>query len=399
MSEFVTVTRRGLGARTKNSVGGAIFGFILLALGVILLFWNEGRAVKRYQDLKEGAGKVVSVDSASVDAANEGQLVHLSGEAKTTGPLSDPVFGISETAIRLSRTVEMFQWIEDVRTETKNNTGGSETVKKYYSYSKEWSSSLVDSSQFQNPQGHENPGSMKYRSDSVYADTVTLGAFRLPEFLVKKIRGEEELPVSSLESFSEPVRAEAKVFGNGLYFGTNPSSPEVGDMKVRFSVVRPGPVSVVAQQNGDSFVPYQAKTGGKLDLLESGIVPADQMFQMAHERNKFMTWAIRIGGYFMLAMGFSMILGPLAVFASILPFLGRIVETGTTFIGFLLAGIVWAGTVSIAWIFYRPILGIAILVIAVVCIVLIVKRLRSGGANTASSGDAPPPLDTPPPLT
>ena len=120
------------------------------------------------------------------------------------------------------------------------------------------------------------------------------------------------------------------------------------------------------------------------------------MFQRAHDRNKMLTWAIRIGGFFMMGFGFSMILGPLAVFASVLPFLGRIVETGTTIIAFLLAGVVWTLTVAIAWIFYRPLLGIAILVVTVALTVLIIKRLRA----SRTAANTPPPMDeTPPPLT
>jgi hypothetical protein len=94
-------------------------------------------------------------------------------------------------------------------------------------------------------------------------------------------------------------------------------------------------------------------------------------------------------------MGFGMVLRPIAVLASILPFLGRIVGTGTTVIAFLLAGILWTLTVAVAWIFYRPLLGIAILLVTVALIVMVVKRFRKptptmmGGTPVA---DGPPPL-------
>jgi hypothetical protein len=79
------------------------------------------------------------------------------------------------------------------------------------------------------------------------------------------------------------------------------------------------------------------------------------------------------------------------VLASILPFLGRLVGTGTTFVAFLLAGIVWGLTVSFAWIFYRPVLGVIILAGTVFLLILVVKRLRRPAS--------PPPLQTsPPPL-
>jgi hypothetical protein len=398
MSEFITVTRRGWGIRCKNSIGGAIFGFILVALTVLLLFWNEGRAVKRYKDLKEGAGIVVSTDSSVVDTTREGKLVHATGEAKTFAPLKDEVFGISEQAIKLIRNVEMYQWVERESTETKTNTGGSETTRKTYSYSKSWKPSLVSSANFKVKNGHKNPTEMKYKSATQVADGVTMGAFQLPLFLVKKIGGATPLSVDSIDAASEEIKTKACPYNGGFYFGADSANPMVGDLRVNFSSVRPGPISLVAQQKGDSFTPFVAKTGGTIALLERGTLQAEQMFELAHDRNKMLTWAIRIGGFFIMGFGFSMILGPLSVFASVLPFLGRIVETGTTIIAFLLAGIVWTLVVAIAWIFYRPFLGIAILVVTVALGIMTVRKLRAGKSNSAVD-TTPPPLDTPPSLT
>lgn len=399
MSNFTEVTRQGLGSRSKNSIGGAIFGFLLVAISAVVLFWNEGRSVKRYKDLNEGAGKVVSVSSDSVDSANEGQLVHLNGEAKTSAPLVDGTFGVSATAIKLNRFVEMYQWIENVRSEEREQVGGSVETTKTYTYSKEWRSSVVDSTRFKDPQGYRNPGSMKYQSKTVVAEDVTFGAFQLPGFLISKMTSDEPLYLESLASLPADIKETTKLENGGFYFGNNSAEPSVGDLRVSFSLVPPGPISVVAQQTGNTFKSYATKTGGTLDLLTRGTETAEEMFTAAHEANKIMTWGIRVVGFFLMMSGFSMILKPLAVFASILPFLGRIVETGTNVIAFLLAGILWTVVVAIAWIFYRPILGIAILVVTIALIVLVVKRLRqTSDAGSTNTSQTPPPLDTPPPL-
>jgi len=389
MSEFVEVTRRGLGGRSKDSISGVFIGVILVAVGVILLFWNEGRAVKRYKDLKEGSGAVVSIDSATVDPAMEGRLVHLTGETKTPNPLKDELFGITTSAIRLTRHAEMFQWVEVVKTEEKTKVGGGVEQVKTYSYRTEWKDQLVDSSTFKVTTDYRNPTEMKYRSNSSTAQGVTVAAFKLPDFLVTRIGGAKPLLIEDLSTASEEVKRTAKLNQGGVYFGVNPSSPSVGDQRVTFQVVANGPISVVAQQKGDTFASYRTSTGGQLDLLESGTVSAVDMFQMAQDRNKFLTWAIRIGGFMLLGMAFSMILRPIAVLASILPFLGRLVETGTTIVAFLIGGIVWTLTVAIAWIFYRPLLGIAILVVTAGLLILVIKRLRKPAALNPGS---PPPL-------
>lgn len=398
MSNYVEVTRRGIGGRGKDSIGGAFVGLIMVAIAVILLFWNEGRAVKRAKDLKEGAGSVVSVASDKVDPAMEGQLVHLTGETKTRGMLEDPEFGIGVAAIKLIREVEMYQWVEVEKSEEKTSVGGTTETTTTYTYQKEWKDSPVDSSRFKVTSGYENPREMKYRSSTLMAEGVTMGAFDLPAFLVSQIGGATPLSVESLDKAADDIRTGGRLHEGGVYLGANPNAPAVGDMRISFLSVPTGPISVVAQQAGKTFVSRRTATGGELNLLENGIVSAEEMFRLAHERNKFLTWAIRVGGFFLLSMGFGMILRPIAVLASILPFLGRIVGTGTTVIAFLLAGILWTMTVAVAWIFYRPLLGIAILVVTVALIVMVVKRFRKPAAAPGLAS-GPPAFDGPPPLT
>jgi hypothetical protein len=392
MSQFVEVTRKGLGSRGKDSLGGLFVGFIFLAIAVAVLFYNEGRAVKRYKDLKEGAGSVVSIPSTAIDPAMEGKLIHTSGNTVVSTPLQDAEFGISVPAIKLIRTAEMFQWVEKVKTKKKENVGGSTEETKTYSYETAWKSNLVDSSQFKVSSEYRNPKEMKYLSTTMIAEGVTLGNFDLPAFLVAKIGGATPLVIENLKDASPEIQQGAKIQADEVYFGTNPSSPVVGDQRIRFETVLTGPVSVVARQTGKTFTPFPTSTKGHLDLLEAGIVSAPEMFQKAKDRNKVWTWAIRVGGFVFMTIAFAMILRPIAVLASILPFLGRIVGTGTGILGFLLAGILWTITVAVAWIFYRPVLGITILVVTLVLIILAVKRLRKGSAIAPPLVDAPPPL-------
>ena len=75
-----------------------------------------------------------SVDPARVDLANDGKLVHVSGDLKAGAPLADPDFAVSATALRLVRVVEMYQWKEESETETRKNFGGSEETVTTYEY-------------------------------------------------------------------------------------------------------------------------------------------------------------------------------------------------------------------------------------------------------------------------
>ncbi|MDO4425000.1 MAG: hypothetical protein Q4D17_04470, partial [Planctomycetia bacterium] len=57
-------------SRLGNSIKGILAGFLLVFLSVLLLFWNEGRTVKRYRALNEGASSYVPADANTPDTAN-----------------------------------------------------------------------------------------------------------------------------------------------------------------------------------------------------------------------------------------------------------------------------------------------------------------------------------------
>jgi high-affinity Fe2+/Pb2+ permease len=63
-------------------------------------------------------------------------------------------------------------------------------------------------------------------------------------------------------------------------------------------------------------------------------------------------------------IGFAAILKPISTLGSVIPFLGNVLGAGTSIIAFLLAFIISFVVIAIAWIFFRPILGISLLVIA-----------------------------------
>lgn len=140
MSDFITeTTSRGWFSRIASSFGGMLFGFVLLLAMVALLFWNEGRAVQTARSLAEGAGAVIAVASDAVDPANEGRIVHVAGEVRSSEMVRDPEFGVQAAGVRLVRHAEMFQWIEKQKSETRTKFGGGEETVTTYSYSRGWS--------------------------------------------------------------------------------------------------------------------------------------------------------------------------------------------------------------------------------------------------------------------
>lgn len=383
------VTTQSWGSRLSSSISGLLFGFILVAASFPLLFWNEGRAVRRAQALREGAAAVVSVDASAPDAGNEGKLVHLAGRAVPRGTLTDPQLGVSAEAIRLRRDVEMYQWREESESETRNKLGGGTETVTTYTYERAWSSSLIDSSNFEEPFGHENPTSRPYDAWEADATEVTVGGFRLSASLIGSIGGAVSLPVTP-EMMPAELADRARVAGGGFYLGADPSTPQVGDVRISFEQVPSTDVSIVARQSGGILAPYTTSGGGSIELLERGIHDAASMFSTAQTENTVLTWILRAAGVLIMWLGLSMIFRPLSVLADVVPILGRIVGAGAGLIALLLASMMSLVTIAIAWIWYRPLLGITLLVVAGGLVFLLAKRMRTpaGPAPVPAGGQS-----------
>lgn len=386
MDSFTEVSSQGWLSRIGESIKGILVGFVLVLVAFPVLFWNEGRAVKTAKGLEEGAGAVVSVPADSVDAGNEGKLVHVAAQATADATLSDADLGVAAPGIALVRKVEMFQWREQKKSEKRKKLGGGEETVTTYTYEKVWDDSPHASSSFKEQQGHENPD-MPLRSSRFTAPSVTLGGFTLPSSLVEQIRKSEALAVDP-KAIATPAVAKGRTMhgaSGGLYFGANPSTPAVGDLRVTYAVVKPQPVSVVARQVGSSFQPYVASTGLSISMLEPGTVPAAEMFQHAQDANATMTWILRGVGTFVMFLGFGLVFRPLSVVADVIPLVGGLVGLGTALAAAGLAAVGSALTIGVAWIFYRPLIGVPLVVGGLALIVfLFVKGSQARKAARAA---------------
>lgn len=388
-------TTESWGSRLGGSIKGVLIGGALFIAGFPVLFYNEGNSVKTAKAIDEGEGACITVESnANIDQAYNDKLVHMSGKADTQDVLTDDTFGVSATAIRLERQVEMYQWIEESHSQKKKKLGGSEETVTTYTYKKDWSSTAIDSSGFKEA-GHDNPGSMEFESDRMYASNVSFGAFRLSKNQIESIGSAQNYKFpTNFVCKVERVKVvgttiyvpNAETRGNALNNRDVASQTRIGDMRVTFRVVYPHEISLIAKQHGDTFVAYTAKNGKKLSYLEDGVKDAAEMFETARTNNKITTWLVRIAGFLLMFIGLSMVFKPLSVLADVLPILGDIVEMGMGIVAGLIALICSLVTIAIAWLFYRPILGGILLAVAAFFVwKLIQKRKAAKAAATAAT--------------
>ncbi len=381
--EYTEITEESWGGRLGRSIKGILFGLLAIGGSVVLLFWNEGRSVRRAKALEEGIHAVVHVNSDEIRAENEGKLVHFTAKAETKDWLGDRVCGIRVNAIALRRDVQMYQWEEDKETRTKKSIGGKKRRITTYRYRKVWSDSLIDSSSFKKQEGHKNPARMRVQGQSIFAKNVYAGAFLLPEFLVKELS-----PTESLQLTQEHAnQLKAYLNGNGtvhildggkmLYVGNDPAQPQVGDLKISYSKLTSAIVSVIGKQQGNTIVPYQTKSGDSLALLYTGQKSADEMFKAEQAKNSMITWILRLVGFVIMGVGIYALFYPFVVLMDVIPFLGDVTGCLLGVIAFLLAACGSLVVIAAGWIYYRPLLGGLLLGGAAAILVLLGTLLAS----------------------
>lgn len=426
---FTEVSNTSWGSRIGGSFKGIIIGIALFIGGTVLLYWNEGRAVHSSDALDEAKQAVVKLtDINTVDSSFDGKLVHASGMAKTAETISDPIFGIKSNSIALQRKVEYYQWVEKSNTETKKKLGGGEERVTTYSYEKKWTAEPVDSQNFKKPAGHHNTARINAGNETWHAKEVTLGAYRLPESLIRAIGGKtaynitlseseqkelekqiiqdspeynqtEYANTSRYSSYSNAYRSPYRSYGHSspyaqkmlhiqgstLYIGPNAHNPQVGDVRVTFTIVPQANVSILAKMQGDTFEPFVASNGNTVSKLSMGTVSSENMIQQAKEASSTTTWIFRILGIILLFAGVRAILAPIQVLADVIPILGSIVGAGLGLVATLF-GVAWGLIViAISWIRFRPMLAFALIAAAVILIGFVFLKGKKGKADVPPS--------------
>lgn len=408
---YQETTRTSYGQRVSNSCGGIVTGIVLFFAGTALLWWNEGRAVKTDKMLNEAQGVTVEMpDVSKVNPEFEGKLIHATALATTQDSLTDASFGIGTKAISIDRQVEYFQYVEHSHSESKDKIGGAKETVTTYTYDTQWVSTPVNSGSFHDPAFQNKNFVIRQAEDyRQYAENVTFGAYKLNPSQIKSISGSQAfipdftdqqlkdwntetartinsrtgMPPAVTSSLATTAAQESAndtaatatptvkrdleyvhLNDNVLYFGNNASAPQVGDVRITFTKVMPAEVTIIATVAGNTFKPFTAKNGKTFSTLVMGNKSIEEIYQGEHETNNMMLWIFRIVGIMIVIGGLKSIFGILETLMKVLPFLSNIVGFGVGLVCTIM-GTVWSLIViAIAWIFYRPILGISILVLA-----------------------------------
>lgn len=383
---YTVTTNTSYGQRLGGSFKKILTGLLLLVVGTVLLFWNEGRTVKTAKMLKHASKECVHLpDPATVDPSFDGKMVHVNGFATTDEVLTDSYFGVFGTAVKLIRSVEYYQWVEHSSTTTKDKIGGGQETTTTYTYSKEWVSSPVNSSSFADPdyQGR-NTVLENVPDETQVAKKVTLGAYTLPAGLIAQMNSDVPFQVEGNADFGiNKVAAEQPeryhVRGNMVYIGKDMNVAEIGDVRISFSQVLPADVSILSKVVGSTFEPYKDKNGYSLCTLVTGTESMENMFEGEKSANKTTAWILRILGIILVYAGFKSMFEFLVTLLKVLPFLATIMNLGVSVVCGVLAAVWCLVVIALGWIWYRPVLGILLLAAACAIIWYFSKKGKEKG--------------------
>lgn len=150
--------------------------------------------------------------------------------------------------------------------------------------------------------------------------------------------------------------------------------PQIGDVRVIFVEVKCKTISVIGKLKGNEIVPWSNKQGKGYDLalLEYGIQSDHNMIQEAQMGNDVSTWFKRGGGLLANYVGFHMFTSIVSTVAGTAlnwvplfgPMVTSIVQLGLTALNIVLASSLSLAIMSVAWLFYRPLIGMPLLLLS-----------------------------------
>jgi hypothetical protein len=293
-------------------------------------------------------------------------------------PARDPVFGVTgDGLVRLTRTVEMYQWEEETSTKSQQNVGGTKTTETTYNYKRDWSARPIESGRFKAPSGHQNPP-MPLQSATFDGGDVKAGAWKLDPSVLNKLT-----MFAPLRPTSAPPSGYQSS-GDGFYQGQNPGQPAIGDVRVSFSAVSAQTVSVAAAQASGVLTAFRDSNGYTIALAEPGVVSAEALFHDEKQSEGTMTWILRGVGFIFMLIGFICMTRPLTMLFAVLPFLESLVGAGVFLVALTLTVPITLLTIAIAWIVHRPLIGGLLLAAAIGAWFLLRQLLPKRGAPAAA---------------
>ena len=363
------------GSKGAGKVGGLV-GLAMFAGAAAAMWWNESRTVNQAAAIAELSKNAVEISATQLDPAREGKAIYVTGNLETDAGVFDSTFNLGgDNVLVIERDVEMYQWVKHRRN-------------KKDVWEEEWSDDPESDGG-----GHSNPP-FPVQGGYFAASDAHLGAIHIPEAQVLKLDANESIPLPA-ELSAELSNDGWRVEGSGLYRGPGSSgSPQIGDVRVKFSMMSERVVSAMGTLSSGNLMPYLAKNGVDVFFIEEGKLEPKVLVAHAESSNSTMAYIIRGSTAAAMALGLGIAFSGFMSWLTWIPVLGPIIERFAFWLGSLIGGslalIVFVG----AWLWTHPIALVA-------TVALISAGLIAWGVKKRSQPEVmmamPPQMGAPPP--
>lgn len=251
-------------------------------------------------------------DTTRIDPANEGKLLFFDGWARVGDEPSDSLYGVGGHYLAVRRDVRYFQWVEhQEREEYRDADGARVKARIYYSYTREWGKDPVNSDQFHASAAvsRKNFVLVSVRSSSTaYSRRAHITCYELHHELIDSAVAQPADSLAfalssdtfqrALDSTTRHGAVTCHLIDNTLYYGNDPDYPQVGDVRVTFTLTPECHAWVMAQAHGSEVRPFKSSKDYWVTFCRFSchqIDPENELSDEAHAQN-ILLWVLRVLG-------------------------------------------------------------------------------------------------------
>lgn len=269
-------------------------GAVVLLIGVGVAAVTEKGQIDYRTQIRRHGGDVIDLGSnGRPDVDQQGYMVRVVGPLQVVESPLDQQFNQQTNQPVLIRHVQMFQWHE-------LRYGGPA------SYELDWEDHPIDSSHFERPEGHTNPGKFPLDGAQFDAGLVRLNDFVLSPALVHALTGSQPI-APDLRSLPSNLAASFSLFDNRLVTSAVPSNPQLGDLRVSWEAVPVQDITIVAKVDGNKLIPASDAADGVGFAVQPGDVPLSDIFPDLPLPPDY-PWLRRIASILLATLGASLLL-------------------------------------------------------------------------------------------
>ncbi|CAD8108051.1 unnamed protein product [Paramecium sonneborni] len=355
-----------------------VVGVVCITFSILLLWFNERRAAINSYRLQYARQHCISL--TSFQESNPQDLIHVTGQLITDELITDKDFGVSQiNCVKLLRNVEMFQWVKGEKQQEQKWVDNY--VQNHFGYTNDKSKWILN-------------------SETILNSSVKLNQYQLADDMKKQLN----TPIETVKLNQANVQIAQQKFKHSgfsrfllqddyIYMHQVEDQIVNGDIRISFKQVTCSDVTIIAKgimnslvvwQFEDIFnqtvardyqehertcchlpVPIENKPIKEIYWIFQGLFTPEECFSKIVNENSLLFWIFRIIGYILIAVGTIILLSPVSFLTEFIP------TTKLTGFKFLIFGSVSAIpitilSVCISWIYYRPKIGLLMLLISII---------------------------------